>query len=70
MPAFLANQHLSDSEDDLYYDEDDYDVDDLDVANNLNVIAESNFNDNNVNRKKLIITKAHKGNPKLCHGGY
>jgi hypothetical protein len=61
---------LSDSEDDLYYDEDDYDEDDLDVANNLNVIAESNFNDNNVNRKKLIITKTNKGNPKLCHGGY
>jgi hypothetical protein len=57
---------LSDSEDDLYYDEDDYDENDLDVANNLNVIAESNFNDNNVNRKKLIITKTNKGNPKLC----
>jgi hypothetical protein len=54
----------------LYYDEDDYDEDDLDVANNLNVIAESNFNDNNVNRKKLIITKTNIGNPNLCHGGY
>jgi hypothetical protein len=49
----------------LYYDEDDYDLDDLDVANNLNVIAESNFNDNNVNRKKLIIRKTNKENPKL-----
>jgi hypothetical protein len=26
----------------LYYDEDDYDEDDLDVANNLNVIADVN----------------------------
>ena len=37
------------------YDEDDeadYDEYDLDVANNLNVIAESNFNENHVNRKK------------------
>ena len=23
-----------------------------------------------MNRKKLIITKTNKGNPKLCHGGY
>jgi hypothetical protein len=49
----IEDDYDEDDEDD--YDEDDeadYDEYDLDVANNLNVIAESNFNENHVNRKK------------------